>query len=157
MKFIYFKKHFFLYLFLCFVSISISQSGKVIKIRDGDTIVVLDDSFVEHTIRVADIDCPEKEQPFGKYAKWFTSSEVFGKSVIVKIKNKDRYGRIVGYVLYENKNLSLELLKNGLAWHYKYYSKDQEMAHLEQISKTNKIGLWSDSNPINPYQWRKMN
>lgn len=145
---------FFIILFLV-VAMSNAQTGKVIKIKDGDTVVILDDNYKEHTIRVADIDCPEKNQPFGKKAKWFTSDEIFGKTVIVNKKNTDRYGRIVGYILYDNKNLSLELLKNGLAWHYKYYSDDEYMAQLELDARKDKVGLWSVKNPINPYLWRK--
>lgn len=132
-----------------------SQTGKVVKIKDGDTVVILDENNTQHTIRVADIDCPEKGQPFGKAAKWFVSEQIFGKTVLVKEKNKDRYGRIVGYVLYDGKNLSLELLKEGLSWHYKYYSDDEEMAHLEAEARKHKKGLWADKNPINPYEWRK--
>ncbi|QKX07724.1 hypothetical protein HN014_22250 (plasmid) [Aquimarina sp. TRL1] len=132
-----------------------SQTGKVIKVKDGDTVVILDKDNVQHTIRVADIDCPEKNQPYGKKAKWFTSDQIYLKTVVVKAKKKDKYGRTIGFILYENKNLSLELLKAGLAWHYKYYSNDKEMARLENIAKNNNKGLWAESNPINPYNWRK--
>ena len=130
-------------------------NGKVIKIKDGDTIVILDSNNDQYTIRVADIDCPEKAQPFGTKAKQFTSCEVFGKQVTIDKKNLDKYGRIVGYVMYEGKNLSIELLKVGFAWHYKYYSKDQNMANIETNAKQNRAGLWIDNNPINPYDWRK--
>lgn len=148
-------KTLFLILF-CLLSYSlISQNGKVIAIKDGDTIVVLDSLNVQHTIRVADIDCPEKGQAFSTKAKEFTSAEVFGKKVRIAKKNTDRYGRVVGFVIYDNKNLSLELLKNGLAWHYSYYSDSKEMAEIEALAKENKVGLWIDDNPINPYDWRK--
>ena len=74
----------------------------------------------------------------------------------VRIKNRDKYGRIVGYIIYNGKNLSLELLKKGLAWHYKYYSTNKKMAIIQYKAKKNKIGLWSHKNPINPYNWRKV-
>lgn len=140
-------------LFLCFALFA--QSGKVVKVKDGDTVVILDGFNFMHTIRVADIDCPEKGQPFSKKAKHFVSDEIFGKHVTVKFKNKDRYGRTIGFVFYQDKNLSHELLKNGLAWHYKYFSNDQEMADMEKTARELKIGLWSDKNPIEPYLWRK--
>ena len=133
----------------------LAQDGRVISVKDGDTIVVLDENNKQHTIRVADIDCPERGQPFGNKAKIFTSDEVFGKEVKIVKKNIDRYGRIVGYVMYDNKNLSLELLRKGYAWHYKYYSQDIEMAALESSARRLKNGLWIDNNPINPYDWRK--
>lgn len=148
------KKIFLLFIFFL-STLAVAQSGKVIKIKDGDTVVILDQDYNNHTIRIADIDCPEKGQPFSEVARQFTASEIFGKQVQVVIKNKDKYGRTVGYVLYDEKNLSHELLKAGLAWHYKYYSKDSLMTSLELQAKENKIGLWSDPNPINPYLWRK--
>ena len=149
------KKIFFFIFLISFLDI-FSQTGKVINIKDGDTVVILDENFNKYTVRIADIDCPEKKQPFGTKAKQFTSKEILGKTVEIKIKNFDKYGRTVGYILYENKNLSLELLKNGLAWHYKYYSKDKAMSLLENEAKKNKIGLWIQKNPINPYKWRKL-
>jgi micrococcal nuclease len=141
-------------LLLSFINI-FSQTGKVINIKDGDTVVILDSYFKKYTVRVADIDCPEKKQPFGNRAKQFTSEEILGKTVFIKVKNIDRYGRTVGYVMYDDKNLSFELLKNGLAWHSKYYSKDKKMAAMEQMAKDSKIGLWIDKKAINPYEWRK--
>lgn len=140
---------------LLFCLSNLAQSGKVVKIKDGDTIVTLDEKNVMHTIRVADIDCPEHGQPFSEKAKLFVSNEIFGKYVTIKFKEIDKYGRTIGLVLYEDKNLSLELLKNGLAWHYSYFSDDKEMALLEKEAKENKIGLWIDKNPIEPYLWRK--
>jgi len=147
------KKIFVLFLLTPFLLIS-QIKGKVIKIKDGDTIVVLDNNNMQHTIRVADIDCPEKRQAFGKKAKWFVSDEIFGKIVFIKIKGIDRYKRTIGYVLYKNKNLSEELLKNGLAWHYKKYSKSKKLQDLENYAKKNKRGLWLDKNPIAPWNYR---
>lgn len=132
-----------------------SQSGKVIKVKDGDTIVILDSINVQHTIRVADIDCPERGQPFSKKARTFVSDELFGKEVVVEKKSTDRYDRTIGFVHYEGKNLSLELLKSGFAWHYSYYSDNKEMAELELEARKEKVGLWIDEHPINPYDWRK--
>lgn len=129
--------------------------GKVVRVKDGDTIVVLDDSKTQYTIRVADIDCPEKKQAFGSKAKWFVSDEIFSKTVLVKKKNKDRYGRIVGYVLYDGKNLSEELLKAGLAWHYKKYSKSVRFQKLEDEARMKKVGLWRDPNAVAPFLFRR--
>ncbi|MCF2220650.1 thermonuclease family protein [Chryseobacterium sp. PS-8] len=55
--------------------------AKVVGIKDGDTIVVLLDGDQQKTLRLAEVDCPENGQPFGKNAKQFTSNEVFGKFI----------------------------------------------------------------------------
>jgi endonuclease YncB( thermonuclease family) len=38
--------------------------GTVVKIADGDTITVLDPNKVQHRVRLAGIDAPEKGMPF---------------------------------------------------------------------------------------------
>ena len=147
-------------LFFCvfFPFVVIAQlSGKVIKIKDGDTIVVLDSLNEQHTIRVADIDCPEYAQPFSFKAKRFTSKQVFNKKVRISEKSIDRYGRIVGYVLYKNKDLSEELLKNGFAWHYIHFSDSEYYQSLQDSAMADRVGLWKDKNPVAPWEWRLIN
>lgn len=131
---------------------------KVIGIKDGDTFVILIDGK-EQIVRFAHIDCPEKKQPFGIKAKQFVSDLCFGTNVtlIINPKNKfDRNKRLIAEIILENgKNLNQELVKNGLAWHLKKYSNNQEYAQLEIEAKKNHIGLWSEPNPVAPWEWRK--
>jgi micrococcal nuclease len=128
--------------------------GKVVSITDGDTITVMDNGVPEK-IRLNGIDCPEKGQPFGNRAKQFTGDMVFGKIVTIKEHGKDKYGRTIGDVLLPGgKNINKELVKAGLAWWYHQYSNNKELAQLEQEAKSSKRGLWSDSNPVPPWNWR---
>lgn len=129
--------------------------GKVVKVKDGDTIVVLDDCNVQHTIRIADVDTPEYKQPFSMVAKSFTSDQIFGKKVYVKSKGKDRYGRTIGFIFYgQSKNLSEELLKVGLAWHYVRYSTSPDFQEIENSARKNQLGLWAHPEPVAPWKWR---
>ena len=150
-----------LFLFIALYIIIFSPSAdqlkcRVVKVQDGDTVTVLVGS-TQHKIRLQGIDCPEKAQPFGTAATKFTSDQVFGKIVTVKWDEKDRYGRILGDVIYDgNQSLSRELLKAGLAWHYKQYSDDLDLAGLEFMARSAKKGLWADKNPIPPWEWRKL-
>lgn len=130
--------------------------GEVIGIKDGDTFEVLYKGQPE-TVRLAEIDCPEKSQPFGKNAKQYASDLCFGKRVTVYSDgNRDRYGRIVGtLVTQDSVNINKALVSSGLAWHYKDYSKNEEFALLEQQAKNKKVGLWSHKRPVPPWQWRK--
>ncbi|MCO5260340.1 MAG: thermonuclease family protein [Crocinitomicaceae bacterium] len=131
-------------------------SYKVVSVKDGDTIGVLIDGK-EERVRFNHIDCPEKAQPFGKKAKQFVSDKCYGDNVTLEGKGKrDQYGRIIAEViLSDGTNLNKELVKNGLAWHYKTYSKDKEYAELENAARGKKIGIWSQSNPTPPWEWRK--
>ncbi len=130
--------------------------GKVVAITDGDTFKLLTQDSTLYRIRVANIDCPERKQPFSTKAKQFTSDAIFSKAVNVEIINTDRYGRLIG-VVYYNDSLVLnhEIIKNGFAWHYVKYSKDTELQEIEDLAKVNKVGLWSDPHAIPPWEWRK--
>ncbi len=134
-------------------------TAKVIAIKDGDSIEV----FYEGkpiSVRLADVDCPEtrKNQPYGKAAKKFTSTLCFGQKVKVQHRNKfDKYKRLIASITNEqNKNVNKELVIAGLAWHFKQYSTNTEIAKLEIIARVNKVGLWKDAYPIAPWNWRKV-
>ena len=130
--------------------------GKVTGIKDGDTFEVLYDGQPEK-VRLADIDCPEKQQPFGNNAKQYASALCFGKTVTVKSSGKrDRYKRVVGTIITEEgANVNEELIKAGMAWHYKQYSKNDSLSLLQNEAKAQKLGLWQDKNPVAPWNWRK--
>ncbi len=128
-------------------------SGKCVSIADGDTISVMKDGK-EVKIRIDGIDCPEATQDFGAKAKEFTADLVFGKEVQVDIVDVDHYGRFVGRVFVDGKDLSVELVKAGLAWHYVQYSTDTVLANAEKTARAAKIGLWSLPNPIPPWDFR---
>jgi micrococcal nuclease len=131
-------------------------SFKVIGVKDGDTFEILMENNTPQTIRFAHIDCPEKNQPFGKSAKQFVSDMCYGKYVSLVHNNKfDRNHRLIAEVILEDgTNLNKLLVGNGLAWHYKKYSKDESYAELEKTARQNQIGLWSDPNAIEPDKWR---
>lgn len=99
--------------------------GKVTKLADGDSITVLGDDKKQHNIRLAGIDAPERNQPYGKAAKVFLSNKVFGKTVCVGWYKRDKYQRLVGVVRINDEDVSLQLVEAGLAWHYKRYQKEQ--------------------------------
>lgn len=129
--------------------------GKVTAITDGDTIKVLINKQ-EERIRLNGIDCPERNQAFGTKAKEFVSDLVFGKTVLVESEEIDRYGRILGWVYLEDgRNVNEELLKAGLAWHYKQYNNDPRLAMMEMEARNAKRGLWVDPNPTPPWDFRR--
>ncbi len=142
--------------FLCAQVYAQTFTGKVIGVKDGDTVVVIDAANTQTTLRLAEVDCPEKKQAFGTKAKQFTSDQVYLKTVTYKVQTIDRYGRSIAEIYYDNnKYLSAEIIKNGMGWQYKQYSTSKLLAALEQEARTNKIGLWVDPNPIYPSEFRR--
>lgn len=148
--------------FFLFISLTtFSQTtftAKVVGIKDGDTVVVLDSLNNQTTLRLAEVDCPEKSQPFGTKAKQFTSDQIYLKTIKYIVTDTDRYGRSIAMVYYDTdtKYLSAEIIKAGMGWHYKRYSTSKELAYFEIKARKEKIGLWLDINPIEPWEWRKI-
>lgn len=131
--------------------------AKVIRILDGDTMEILYKN-TPIKIRLAHIDCPEKRgsQPYGNNAKKALSDLCFGQQVTVYGEKYDRNKRLIAVVFNNKKqNVNQEMLKQGMAWHFKRYSKDITYANLEANARKNRIGLWHDLNPIAPWLWRK--
>lgn len=151
----------FLLIIFSFTAQGAELIGKVIKVTDGDTITILDVNKTKYKIRLSGIDAPEKKQAFGKVSKQSLSEMVAGKIVSVDYNKRDRYGRIVGKVLYKNVDINLEQIKRGLAWHYKKYEREQDVedraiyAHQEYLALKNRVGLWADDNSIPPWDYRK--
>ncbi len=143
------------------VALADTLIGKVVGVADGDTITVLDDQQTQHKVRLMGIDSPEKAQPFGQNAKQSLSDLVFGRSVNVEWQKLDRYERIVGKVLVNGQDANLEQIRRGLAWHYKKYEREQEpldratYSQAEIEARMGNRGLWSDPEPIPPWDWRK--
>ena len=132
---------------------------KVIGVKDGDTVEVLYYQL-PIVIRLEHIDAPEKKQPFGAVSKQKLSDLSFGKIVTLVSKGKkgnyDGRGRMIAEIYVNDKtNINKEMLKAGLAWHYKKYSKSEIYAHLENRARKNRVGLWADKNPIAPWNFRK--
>lgn len=151
------KETFFIsFLFLSLLSFSQKMiEGKVVAITDGDTFKLLTKDSLLLKVRLANIDCPEKKQPFSAKAKQFVSDAIFDKIVTIHVLKKDRYRRFIANVIYNDSiNLNNELIKQGLAWHYVKYSKSKKIQELEDSAKVNKMGLWQDVNAIPPWEWR---
>jgi endonuclease YncB( thermonuclease family) len=128
-------------------------SGRVVAVKDGDTIEVLH-SFKAERIRLADIDCPEMGQPFGNRAKQLMGNLVFGKDVLIRSTGKDRYGRTIGEIFVDGMSVGEELVKNGAAWWYQKYSSNSKLSELEREARHRKCGLWVEKNPMPPWDWR---
>lgn len=134
--------------------------GNVIGIADGDTLTVLDADRRRRKIRLAGIDAPEKRQPFGPESKQSLSERVFGKQVLIETGKTDRYGRTIGKVIVDGEDINLAQVRDGLAWHYKKYEREQSSADragyaiAERDARAHWRGLWQQPEPIAPWDYR---
>lgn len=160
-----------LILLLLFLSGCANVTGRVVGVADGDTITVLDETKTQHKVRLAGIDAPEKSQPFGQEAKQYMSDLVYGKEVQLEGDKHDRYGRTIAKVWVtpadcpacpKTLDAGMAMLTVGLAWHYRQYQKEQTPEDRERYTfaeieaKAKRAGLWTDSYPVPPWDWRKV-
>ena len=149
-----------IFIFLCILvtnsTYAENLTGKVNSISDGDTVTIIND-YQKTKIRLAEIDTPEKKQPYGKKARKALSDFILNKEVEVEVVTIDRYGRTVGKIFLDNRNINREMVKAGHAWVYVKYTKDKTLFELEKNAKENQLGLWAlpEEERIPPWQWRK--
>ena len=135
--------------------------GRVVGVSDGDTITVLDSLKTLHKIRLAGIDAPESKQAFGQASKKHLSDQVFDREVTLECGKTDKYRRRVCVVIVNGKDANLAQVTAGLAWWYRKYQKEQtarqrtDYEAAENVAKAARIGLWRDTDPVAPWDWRK--
>lgn len=128
--------------------------GRVVGVHDGDTLTLLTSERRQVKIRLAQIDAPESSQDFGQRSKQSLSDLAYGKAVRIEVETTDKYGRTVGKVLVDGLDANLEQVKRGMAWVYRKYAHDPGYFAAEAGARNAKTGLWSQSNPMPPWEFR---
>ena len=135
-------------------------TGHVVGIADGDTLTLLDATKTQHKIRLAGIDSPEKGQPFGQHCKDSLSDLAYDRAATVESSKLYRYGRVIGKVLVDDRDVNLEQIRRGCGWHYKKYQNEQSLDDrlsynsAEESARADRVGLWTDHEPMPPWDWR---
>lgn len=127
--------------------------GRVVSVQDGDTLTVLT-AGRRVKVRLAGIDAPERDQPFGDQSRQSLSRMALNRTVSVVVQKIDDYGRTIGTVTVAGLNVETEQVQRGLAWVYRQYSHDSQWLALEAEAKVARRGLWADANPMPPWDWR---
>ena len=136
-------------------------TGEVVVIHQGDTFTIKsilpNGNEKLYKIRLSNIDTPELKQPFGKKAKFFTASLIFGEEVQIQYEMVDFYGRLIGTVILpEGKTLNEKLIGVGLAWHYRVVPfPNPLLERLQYKAWRKKIGFWVDPSPLPPWEFRR--
>lgn len=131
-----------------------AHAAPVIGIADGDTLTVLENNQ-QVKIRLANIDAPEKKQAFGERSKQSLAQICFQKDATYQAQDIDRYGRVVAVVTCDGIEANQAQVKSGMAWVYPKYNKDAALPSLQEAAKVGQRGLWADSEPMPPWEWRK--
>ena len=136
-------------------------TGRVSRVTDGNTLVVVDANHAQHKIRLLGIAAPARDQAYGSKSKQRLAVAVAGKFVVVEYEKRDRHERLLGKVLLNKQDINLEQIKLGLAWHYlEHHDKQtridwQKYADAELDARRSKRGMWDDRAAVSPWGQRK--
>ncbi len=128
-------------------------AGKVIAVLDGDTLLVLRGSKPVK-VRLAGIDAPEKDQPYGIASQQSLAELVMDKQVRVVSRAVDDYGRLVANVFLGEINVNHEQVGHGMAWAYSRFDSKHDLLALQRDAQQAGRGLWADE-AIEPVKWRR--
>lgn len=136
---------------------AVEYTGRVVGVSDGDTLTLLTAEKQQVKVRLGEIDTPERKQPYGTRAQQALSDLTYNKQARVVVQDTDRYGRTVGRVFVGATDVNAEMVKQGAAWVYRQYLKDQSLLTIEQQAKAAKRGLWGlpETERCPPWDWRK--
>ncbi len=135
--------------------------GRVVKVSNGDTIVVIDHAQQPHRIRMRAVDAPESGQPFGRRSRESLAGLVGGRAVRVRADSSDRYGRDLGIVYLGDLDINQVQLERGMAWWYRSHAGEQtardrvDYRRAEQTARARRLGVWSSPRPVPPWIWRR--
>ncbi len=127
--------------------------GRVDHVADGDTLTITTDGD-RYRIRLHEIDAPEHDQPGSRESRRALADKVDGKYVRVTVETVDDYGRTVGKVWLGNRDINREMVREGHAWVYRRYLKDDSLLADEAAARRAERGLWNRADPMPPWQWR---
>ena len=131
------------------------ENLKIKRVVDGDTVHTFygDEIF---KIRLTEIDAPERDQPFGKASTEHLKSLLKEGRVDVDISGTDKYGRKLGRLYWQGKDINREMVSAGYAWVYDKYVTDISFYEDQDNAKQSKKGLWKDSASLAPWEWRSL-
>lgn len=150
----YFLSLFAALLFVTSISEAETLTGRVVGVSDGDTLKLLDPYNNTIKVRLAEIDAPEKKQPFGARSKESLSELCYDKAATADIQAKDRYGRTVARIKCDGVDANAAQISRGMAWVYDKYVKDKSLYGLQDEARAAHVGLWADADPMPPWEWR---
>jgi len=128
---------------------------EVTAVTDGDTFEARRSDGQSMTIRLFGVDAPESDQPHGSESTAAVREYIGGKTVRVTVEDSGPYGRTIGSVEVGGASLAEMLIRDGLGWHYERYAPNRtELSRLERQARNANRGLWSESGPIPPWEWR---
>lgn len=136
-----------------------AESGYTVRyVFDGDTVKLQSrQSGEQFKLRIAHIDAPERNQPYGNKSRRALLKLCQGQHIDVEatLTGFDQYGRRIGSLYCNDTDAGMYLIQQGLAWHPSRYSRNAQARAAAAQAQSRKIGLWKAAHPTPPWLWRK--
>lgn len=129
---------------------------RVQTVHDGDTVTCRDTEGRRQKIRLVGIDAPELGQPFGEESRQALATKLSGGLVRVEGEARDQYGRLLGRLWINDRDITKEMVADGWAWAFGAFAVDDDDAAHEAAARRARRGLWQGADPLPPSQWRKL-
>jgi endonuclease YncB( thermonuclease family) len=149
-----------MFIFFSAVSYADTLTGRVIRVVEGDALVVQDSNNAQHEIRLLGIDAPEYKQAYAAKSTESLTKWVAGRFVVIDYSKRDDHERIIGKLLLSGQDINLEQIKAGLAWYDNMHAEVQTESdrqlyvQVELEARKAKRGIWFDINPVPPWVFR---
>ena len=137
-----------------------TMHGVVIVVVDGDTVLFKPDHA--HTsgraflkVRLAGIDAPETDQPYGDAATHELAARVLNRRVAVTSVATDVYGRTIAHIHVAGHEVGTELVQSGFAWAATRSRRAAELTKAQRQARLDQRGLWQGAAPVPPWEWRR--
>jgi endonuclease YncB( thermonuclease family) len=135
------------------------------QVKDGDTVVISPIEGGQFFIcRLYGIDAPKTPkngkpgQPYGEESTKELKKLILGQEVTAEIRDRDKYNLEVSVIRKGVKDMNLEMISRGAARAYRKYLKPpyaSEYIEAESAARGKGLGLWQQSNPEPPWEFRK--
>ena len=135
--------------------------GVVERVYDGDSFRMRTADGRELGVRIAGIDAPERTQPFANVSRRALHDAIGNRDVRIEAVKVDPYGRVVARVFVGGRDIGLEQIDQGLAWHFARYDADlapaerERYARAQAAARERRVGLWQQNDPLAPWLFRK--
>lgn len=139
---------------------TVAIRGRVVRVHDGDSLLLRIEGEGVHGVRIAGIDAPEKGQPYADVSRRALLAQLDDREIRVEVVKTDFFGRLVGRVFVEGRDAGLAQLRAGLAWHFRRYDADlapaqrRRYAEAERQARLRGLGLWREAAPVPPWEYR---
>lgn len=130
------------------------ERGKVAAVTDGDTFKLKTTNRVLW-IKIAGIDAPDPGQSGAGEARNALISLIQNEHVSIKAVGRDCKGQWLADVFLQGRNIGSSMVAQGQAWVSGERVSDLGVYQLQTNAKSKKLGLWGQTNPIPPWQWRE--